>query len=97
MEREQILKAIGLSDKEIKVFIASLQLGSSTVNEISKKSKIFRTYCYDLLEKLVEKGIVNYSIKSGVKYYESVDPSTLLKIEQDRLEQLKSIIPNLEK
>jgi sugar-specific transcriptional regulator TrmB len=96
MEKEQILKSIGLSDKEIKIFIASIQLGSSTVNEISRKSKIFRTYCYDVLEKLVEKGIVNYAIKSGVKYYESVDPSTLLKIEQDRLEQLKSVIPHLE-
>lgn len=95
MKREEVLKKFGLSDKEIGVFLANLELGPITVNEIAKKSNTFRTYCYDILKSLMEKGLVRYFIKSGIKYYETVEPEKLIDILHEREDQIISILPEL--
>ena len=94
--KEQILKEYGLSNNEIKVFLASLSLGSSKVNEISKKADLLRTTTYEVLKSLVEKGLVSYTIKSGVKYFEASDPNRLIRILEEKRERIKSILPELE-
>jgi len=95
MDKQEVLKKFGLSEKEINVFIANLQLGAATVNELAKKSNVFRTYCYDILKSLMEKGLVRYFIKSGVKYFETVEPEKLIAILHEREDQVKSILPEL--
>lgn len=96
MNKEQILKDLGLSEKEVKVYLALLSLGQSTVNDISKKSKLNRVTTYDVLKYLQEKGLVSYVIKSGVKYYESAEPRKLLGDLQEKQAKVKSILPELE-
>ncbi len=72
--KEEILRDLGLTEKEIKVYLTSLSLGQSTVNAIAKKSQLNRVTCYDILKYLKEKGLVSYVIKSGVKYFEAAEP-----------------------
>ena len=95
MDKETILKNFGLTDKEIKVYLANLELGQATVNTIARKSNIFRTYCYDILKSLMEKGLVSYIIKSGTKYFETAEPGKLLSILKEREDQIKTILPEL--
>jgi len=95
MKKEEVLRRFGLTDKEISVFLASLELGQTTVNEIARKSNTFRTYCYDILKSLMEKGLVRYFIRSGVKYYETVEPEKLIDILQETEDQITSILPEL--
>lgn len=95
MDKEEVLMRFGLTDKEIKVFLASLELGQATVNEIAKRSNTFRTYSYDILKSLMEKGLVRYFIKSGVKYFEAVEPEKLVDILHEREDEIKSILPEL--
>ena len=33
---------------------------------------------YEIMDKLIQKGLVSYIIKSGVKYFESAQPNRLL-------------------
>ena len=94
--KEQILKEYGLSANEIKVYLASLSLGTSRVNEISKKADLLRTTTYEVLKTLVEKGLVSYVIKSGVRYFEVADPNKLINILEERKERINSILPELE-
>src|SRR3989344_3029284 len=94
--KEQILKEYGLSDNEIKVYIASLSKGTSKVNEISKKAGLLRTTTYEVLKSLVEKGLVSYAIKSKVRYFEAADPNKLVRILEEKKEKIKSILPELE-
>lgn len=91
------LKEIGMSEKEAKVYIILLKMGSSTASKISKKSNLNRVTTYSLLESLKNKGFVSYSIKSGVKYFESADPKTLLSSLKEKKENLKSVLPKLKK
>ena len=49
------LKGIGLTDSEIKVYFALLELESSTVGKIIEKSRVPDSKIYSILEKLKEK------------------------------------------
>jgi HTH-type transcriptional regulator, sugar sensing transcriptional regulator len=96
MEREEVLRNLGFSKKEIQVYLALLSLGASPVTKIAKKSKTFRTYTYDILEELVKKGVVSSYIKRGTRFFETTEPTKLLGIVKEREQQVKSILPGLE-
>lgn len=93
---EETLRKLGLSSNEINVFIALLKLGTSKVDTVSKRIPLPRTTIYGLLKSLIEKGLVSYVVKSGVKHYEATNPQRLLSMEEERLVQLKKIVPQLE-
>lgn len=88
MLKEQLEK-IGLAEKEAKVFLASLELGSSAVQEIAKKADINRATTYVIIEKLMKKGLMS-SVEKGKKtYFQVEDPKRLLKLLEEQEEGLK--------
>ena len=58
----EALESLGLSDKEIRVYISLLELGDSPVNKITERSELIRVTVYPILKSLIEKGFVS-------KYY----------------------------
>ena len=97
MNNKEILKEIGLSDGEAIVYLALLKIGESQVNRIKNDTKIHRTTIYDFLDSLIKKGLVNYVIKNGVKFFKASDPSHLENLLKEKKELLESIIPSLSK
>ena len=93
--KEEILKSLGLSDKEIKIYIASLQLGSSLVQKIANFAGLNRTSAYDLLKSLEQKGFVSHTIQSGKKFYQAAQPNKLLDMLKEREALVKKILPEL--
>ncbi len=93
------LEKIGLKEKEAKVYIALLKEGPSLANTIAKKTKILRSSVYDYLYVLLDKGFVSYTITSGKKYFQAINPQKILDSFQERKnmeeEALKQIIPEL--
>ena len=85
----------GLTEKESSVYLATLELGLSTVNTIAKKSNTFRTYCYDILKSLTEKGLITHITKKGVRYFETVDPNKFIDILHTKEEKIRTILPQL--
>ena len=85
----ELLRNIGLTDSEIKVYLALIELGSSTKGPIVDKSKVASSKIYELLEKLMQKGLASYVIKSGVKYFESAPPLRLLDYIKEKESKLK--------
>lgn len=96
MEIEQILGQVGLDEREAKVYLATLALGESTVLPISDKANIGRTYCYDILDSLAEKGLITYVEKRGRRRYSATEPKMIKKLLHDKLTQLDDILPDLE-
>jgi len=82
---EESLKSLGLSEKEIKIYLACLKLGSAKASEIASYVKIERQASYYILKLLMKKGFISETIKSGVQYYGIADPKTLIeKIEEEK-------------
>src|SRR3989338_3566561 len=97
MSKESVLQNFGLTDAEVKVYITLLQLGESTASEISKKTGANRTFTYDRLKKLGDMGLVSSIIKDNKKYFKAAEPAQLLSILKEREEEVKDILPELEK
>lgn len=95
------LKRAGLKEKEARVYVTLLKEGPSLANSLAKKTNILRSSVYDYLEILLEKGFISYTIQSGKKYFQAVEPEKVFDnfIEQKQKEEeaLKQIIPELTK
>jgi len=83
------LKEAGLTEGEIKVYLALLELGSSTIGPILQKSGITKSIIYRILEKLIKKGLVSYIIKEKTKHYQATQPNKLLDYIDSKEKQLK--------
>ena len=97
MDVKTVLEGSGLSEGEIKVYLALLKLGSVPVSKIKEESNLHRTTIYDFLEKLLNKGLVNYVVKNNAKYYNATHPNKLLDFVKEKEENIKSILPALTK
>jgi len=95
MNIEGILKNVGLNEREIRVYLATLELSESTVFPISKKANIKRTYCYDILETLQSKGLVSYFEKNNRRQYTAENPSKIAENLKNNLDDFKAILPDL--
>ncbi|MFH0701722.1 MAG: helix-turn-helix domain-containing protein [Candidatus Woesearchaeota archaeon] len=90
---EPLLKEIGLTESEKKVYLALLSLGISTRNNIVKESGISGSKVYEVLEKLQEKGLTSTFIENKIKNFKPTNPHQLL----NYLEKKKEDISSLEK
>jgi len=93
----QILKEAGLTKNEIIVYQALLQVGPSTAGPLTKKTGIHRSRVYESLNRLIEKGLVSYKIKTNRKYFQAQNPETLIDFAEEQKQKIKSIIPELKK
>ena len=97
MELEN-LKELGLSDGQISVYSAVLDLGITGLNKIQEETGIERRNIYDILNKLIEKGLVSYTVEKGKKTFQCTHPNKLLeeiKKKEDSLSQLKGQMPQI--
>jgi len=95
MKIEKTLASYGLNDKQIKVYLAALELGSASVPRISKKAGLIRTTVYEVLEALKKKGFVNCFSKKRVSYYSAEEPERVIRFAQNKVDALKEILPEL--
>ncbi len=95
ISKQEVLKELGLNNKEVSVYVSLLMLGQSPVNIIAKKSKLNRVTTYDILKSLLDKGYVSYVIKSGVKYFEATNPSIFMHNLKEKQSKLRKVLPEL--
>ena len=91
-----VFKDLGFSERETKVYIALLELGSSKAGPISAKSGLPHTKVYETLDKLIEKGLVSYVIVSKTKFYEASEPKQILNIIEERKHNFLEVMKDLE-
>src|SRR3989344_9541248 len=72
------LREAGLTEGEIKTYLALLEIGSSTTGPILEKTGIARSIIYTILEKLIQKGLVIVIIKEKTKYFQAADPRKII-------------------
>jgi sugar-specific transcriptional regulator TrmB len=89
------LEELGLTPKEAGVYLSLLELGSASATQLIQKCGLHRAVVYDLLERLIEKGLASFVIKGRKKYFEAASPERLLEMEKQREEKIKEILPQL--
>jgi sugar-specific transcriptional regulator TrmB len=71
------LQRIGLTEGEIKLYSALLDLGESTRTELAKVSGISPSKIYDVANRLLEKGIISSVKKNGITHFCAADPEKI--------------------
>ncbi|MES2216133.1 MAG: helix-turn-helix domain-containing protein [Patescibacteria group bacterium] len=78
MTLEQVLKEQGLRERHIKVYLACLELGSGSIQTISRKAGVPRSTGSIVLEALRQKGFVSAYKKKTIIHYNVEDPKKIL-------------------
>ena len=95
MSLKEVLEDVGLGEKEIATYLYLLSNPSTTALAIAKNTKIDRTTIYDMLNKLIRKGLVSYHDEKRTKRFSAASPEQLLAQYRIKYESLESIIPHL--
>ncbi len=74
------LARIGFSDKEARVYIALLRLGSGGAQEAADAAGVNRASTYDVLETLVKRGLVTPILESGQRRFMAEPAERVLSI-----------------
>lgn len=90
------LKNADLTPNESKAYLKLLEVEELNANELAKKIAIDRSLTYSILNKLLEKGLVNYKIKNSKKYFVASKPVNLLNNLKEKEAVVKDILPQLE-
>jgi len=85
----------GLTVNESLVYITLLSLKEAGATKISEKCGLFRTLVYDILTKLIEKGLVSYIKKESKRLYKASSPNRLLELIKEKEDETKKIVENL--
>ena len=103
MNEIQILEKAGLTEGETRVYLALLELGKSSAGRIIKKSGVTPSKIYDVLSRLVRKGLIGYIIEGKIRKYTAAHPTRILEYLKQREEdiqelkgEIKGVIPSLE-
>jgi len=96
------LISFGFSDKEAAVYLSSLQLGLSSIQDISEKAGVNRATTYLIVDELIKRGLISSFIKDGRKRFAAESPEkllSLLHLQKKELEEkereLTAILPKL--
>lgn len=92
------LKELGLTEGQIKVYTSVLEMGVSGVQKIQEKTALERRAIYDILNKLIEKGLISYTEEKENRKYQCTHPRILketIKDKQKSLSDLYAKIPDI--
>jgi sugar-specific transcriptional regulator TrmB len=102
MEMENSLRRIGLTEGEIRVYVALLGEGETTTGRIVRAAGVSSSKVYPILDRLVAMGLVSYIRKGRVRHFKATSPAKILdmlekrkvKIEEQKAE-IEKLLPAL--
>ena len=94
-EINKTLQEVGLTKEETSVYLAGLELGEDSVQNIAKKAGIKRPTAYLVINALIEKGLFYQTFKGKKRYFGAQNPKDLeINLKRKELE-LAKIMPEL--
>jgi sugar-specific transcriptional regulator TrmB len=92
---KEVLREMGLTEHETKVYLALLDLGPSLAGRISRKTGIHRRNVYDITERLIQKGLIGYILKNNRRLFEAVNPDKFIDLIKQKESEMAEALPHL--
>lgn len=97
---KETLTKVGLTQGESEIYELLVEIGTCNAGSLIKKASLASSKVYDVLQRLSNKGLVSFSIRNGVKYYDATPPERLIDFIEEKKKNLdlaeddiKKIIP----
>lgn len=84
------LQELGLTAKEIDVYLAMLELGPASVQDVAKKSGVNRTTTYVMIERLKDRGLTACFEKGNKTFFCAETPERLMSLIAAELSNVES-------
>ncbi len=91
------LEKLGLSEKEIKIYLALFSSGPTAIRKIAELAGINRGTTYELLKKLQAIGLISYFHKGKRQHFVAEDPRVIANIISRKKTEIDEAESNLEK
>lgn len=91
----KILEDIGLSSAEIKVYLALLELGTSTAGPTIERTGLQSSVVHMTLNRLIEKGFVSFVRQGQRRYYQASNPKHISEYLEEKKERFEELLPQL--
>ncbi len=92
----ETLSQLGLTSKEIDVFVKLYSYNTSPASLIAEKTNMSRTHVYELLQSLVEKWVCTRIKKWGTTFFQVISSEQLKNLADQRYHQLQWILDQLQ-
>lgn len=96
------LQDLGLTEKEARIYLASLEIGRATADQLAKQAKIVRPTAYVQIKSLMEKGLMSTYEEGKKTYFAPESPEALRRVldaEKERVRtqegELARLLPDL--
>lgn len=93
---------LGLSKEEADIYMSLLNKGEQSAADLSKSTKVKRTYIYSVSASLIKKGLISQVKKGKTTVFNPMSPDKLLTLANDKKQKaeqaeqtLEAILPNL--
>ncbi len=93
----KILEDLGLTNAEIKVYLALLRLGTSNATPILERTDIQSSVVFRALNSLIKKGLIHYNLEGRRKNYQATDPEQFFEFIDEKRKRFETILPELKK
>ncbi|MDR0860572.1 MAG: helix-turn-helix domain-containing protein [Candidatus Peribacteria bacterium] len=90
-----LLQHYDFSEKEAKVYLAGLSLGSAPGSTIARHAGEKRVTVYAILKELIKRGIFTSVVKEEITYFSPISPEQLAYIYEEKYKTLKEKVPEL--
>jgi HTH-type transcriptional regulator, sugar sensing transcriptional regulator len=95
MDLELALQQLGITGKLYSAYLASLELGEATVNQVATRAGLGRTTAYSVIERLHEEGLVLLVDREDKRFVVPEDPNALMRRLEARQRTLAELMPQL--
>ncbi len=83
------LKILGLTDGEARAYSVLLRIGAASKRDIVREARISSSVVYNILERLMDKGLVTCVVSNGKRYFKPANPSSISALIEDEKEMLR--------
>ena len=92
---KESIKQAGLTDNETTVYQSLLELGPKGAGTISRRTGLHRRVIYDVMDRLIKKGLIGYIVENNRKLFRAANPQRLLEIIEEQKNRINETLPDL--
>src|SRR3989344_5461710 len=90
-----VLASLNIADKAAKIYLAGLALGTTSVQELARKTGLKRPTVYLHIDELTKQGLFETVSLNNKRYYRAAEPEVLESRLKGNLLELQSALPGL--
>lgn len=90
MEIGKVLRDIGLTEGETRVYMALMDIGETTTGRIVKEARVSNSKVYSILDRLIAMGLATSVKKGGVRCFRTTSPGKILDMLEKRKDDIQA-------